>query len=671
MLNQINYITNYNNNNKTMINAASCEQKGITKDHNNTIYSRKIEAQDYWVAEDLYGSSYEFSCYHCGGELENATSGYCKNDVRYCHNCAWDLFDQPRPISAYQIWKQEKDQEIATFKREEAERRRIREEREERERRYMREHQEEIEERQALREEQERARLQERERLKEEQEEQEEHEQMDKENYDVLIIQPQYDFECCYCGIEMTETDGYSINDDIYCCLCACELEAQEEIKSTRLTCEYTGPEEHDPKYDYDALQENVNVFHEEESWNPKHGFNDEITRCYDWDPKTGFDDEITLSREYSYPVEEDLFPNNLLPNSVEELYEYLEHVSIVPHDAIKLDEDFIYCDTYDQAKEVLTEVTCEQDDVTQLLPDDSFNISQQQGRFWYKLTPIQNNPTKFSVSVFASKDEVATKYLIRQLEECIYRIDYLLNPEDYPQEEDTDYYLKNQEPCFMCAKYNYVNVMFDAERMRIICNDCYPKVRQCTECETLTKDHTYYNFNTGARLCFDCNFKTEERVQMPLEEHLLVRRDIQHLRKPHFDVLVDYAELAEFTIFDAYHYKSKCHFYDCIQRMSPCGWDAEETLAFCCRRHREYSEDCGCHCTNVWNGTDYDDHYEEATCKICNSPHKENVKSRKAFNKSGQGLNPIVSAIYMFKEICMSNVLAESLVDLCEYFKK
>lgn len=313
--------------------------------------------------------------------------------------------------------------------------------------------------------------------------------------------------------------------------------------------------EEHDSEYDYDSLQEEKFIH----------------TRCYDWDPKTGFEDDMSLYREY-YQVqedEEDLFP---LPNSVEELYEYLDE---------QLKEEY-----------------------------------------------------------------------------------------DCATEEETDYYLKNQDPCFMCNEFNYTNVMIDADRMRIICRDCYPKVKQCHECDTITKEQTYYNFDTGVRLCFDCQFKTEERVQMPLEEHLLVRRDIQHLRKPHFDVLVDYAELAEFTIFDAYHYKSKCHFYDCIQRMSPSGWDAEETLAFCCRRHREYSEDCGCHCTNVWNGTDYDDHYEEATCKICNSPHEANVKSRVALRESHMRNGPIVSAICVFNEqLKMSNILADSLIDLCQYF--
>ena len=66
--------------------------------------------------------------------------------------------------------------------------------------------------------------------------------------------------------------------------------------------------EEHDSEYDYDSLQEEKFVH----------------TRCYDWDPKTGFEDDMSLYREYYHVQEdeEDLFP---LPNSVEELYEYLD----------------------------------------------------------------------------------------------------------------------------------------------------------------------------------------------------------------------------------------------------------------------------------------------------------------------------------------------------------
>ena len=607
---------------------------------------------------------YEYACNHCECEMEDDMTWHWKGEEYYCADCASILFDQPKPLTAYEIMlkeSQEKERQLQAhleqerLKVPESERRRIREEREERERRYQKEHEEEMEERQRERESRE----------------------VERRNTHSTLSNI----------LAMEESKRIQKRTR--------ELEMEHDIESTRLTCEYTGPEEHDPNYDYDSL------IQEEDREEFVH------TRCYDWDPKTGFE---TLSREYYHEQEqeeeEDLFPKDHmlhndwmlhedqmlhedpLPNSVEELYEYLDEqltsqeVSIVPEDAVKLDEEFIYCDTYDEAKEVLEQVTCEQDDMTQLLPDDSYIISQHRGRFWYVLRPVEGNPTKFSISVFASKDEVATKYLIRQLEECIYRIDYLFCPEDYRevsyygsdaeahgQEVYPDNWGQIQDSCFVCRKVDYLRLMNAFRGQRVVCDKCYPTVKQCVECDTITQDTTYFDPDSHCRLCFDCRFKTKERVQMPIEEHLMIRRDIQHLRPQHFDVLVDYAALAEFTIFDAYRYKSKCHFYDCIQRMSPSGWCADETLSFCCRRHREYSDESGCHCTNVWNGTDYDDHYEEATCKICNSPHKANVDSRNALMASGEGNNPIVSAIRVFEELSMSNILFDSLVDLREYF--
>jgi hypothetical protein len=102
-----------------------------------------------------------------------------------------------------------------------------------------------------------------------------------------------------------------------------------------------------------------------------------------------------------------------------------------------------------------------------------------------------------------------------------------------------------------------------------------------------------------------------------------------------------------------------------------PSAWDAEEALQFCCKRHCEMSELIGCHCQNVYDGNEYDDEYEEATCKVCNnSNHETNMIPRIALRESDQGVKPIVSAICVFEEgIKMSNVLAESLVDLHEYF--
>ncbi len=313
-----------------------------------------------------------------------------------------------------------------------------------------------------------------------------------------------------------------------------------------------------------------------------------------------------------------------------------------IPHDAVVIDSENFHCDSLERAKYVLETAVWSENDAIQDM-SDSFIVSQQNGRFWFVLTQDQIEPTKFTVKLYAPKEEVATKYLRRLMEECIYNIDRC----EYPE-------------------------VFDNGRMRIICRDCLPMVTSCHECETLTKHKTPYDAIIARnRLCFDCHYKRPESVQKPLEEHLLVRRDIQSLRRVHFDVLVDYAELCEFTIFDAYHYKSRCHFYDCKGYVSPSAWTSEDKYEFCCRRHSEYADELGCHCFNVYDGREYDDEYEEATCRVCNSAHEENVKSRVALRESHMRNGPIVSAISVFEELKMSNVLAESLMDLREYLNK
>jgi hypothetical protein len=137
----------------------------------------------------------------------------------------------------------------------------------------------------------------------------------------------------------------------------------------------------------------------------------------------------------------------------------------------------------------------------------------------------------------------------------------------------------------------------------------------------------------------------------------------INALKPKNLEVLSDYAELCEIDLIDAYHYKSRCHLYSCNKPLNPDYWDAEQNVQFCCRRHGEYFEDCG--------------HIEEDIgCKVCYSrphqnylPHTKNLVSYRALKQSNQGFGPIVSAICVFDELCMSNILFDSLVDLCEFY--
>ena len=103
---------------------------------------------------------------------------------------------------------------------------------------------------------------------------------------------------------------------------------------------------------------------------------------------------------------------------------------------------------------------------------------------------------------------------------------------------------------------------------------------------------------------------------------------------------------------------------------VEPSKWNAEEAVQFCCSRHADLADLNGYHCQNVYDGSEYDEDYEQATCKVCNSHHEVNMIPRIALRESNQDVKPIVSAICVFNEgIKMSNILAESLVDLCEYF--
>lgn len=439
--------------------------------------------------------------------------------------------------------------------------------------------------------------------------------------------------------------------------------------KDSRQTCEYRPPEEYDPRYDYDSLIENV------------------FEECYDCGTEIGEKEEEPSRRFYNDDVI--LEPIHcLLPASVEDLYAYLDSqpVSILPVDAVKIDEDFIICDTFDEAKNILTKATCQPYDATQEL-SDSYIVSQYSQRYWYVLDQDVRETTKFRISLYVKKDEVATKYLKRKLEECMYCIDYEMNPSDYAHEElennwatveELEKYYKEKEEedysnyytqkalCFTCGEVNYAEpVSESADRTRMICCDCVEIINCCSECNTVTREIMYDN-----NLCFECKFKDElcRTIQKPLWAHLYTIIDIQHLDKNHFDILADYAELCEFTIFDAYRYKSRCHYYDCAERIWPHAWDAEQTLQFCCNRHREYGEDLGCHTQNVYDGTDYNQDFEQATCKVCNSYHENNVADRIALRETASGVKPIVSAIAVFKELSMYQWLNMCLFDLIEY---
>lgn len=376
---------------------------------------------------------------------------------------------------------------------------------------------------------------------------------------------------------------------------------------------------------------------------------------------------EACLSELSDYLYEE--YNLNEYQNSMkDDLHKY----ESILQDMIIIDHEFIRFDTYEEAKEALFNVVCDEDDIVIELKD-SFLISQQNCRYCFVLNSIMNSPTLFSIHIYIQKDEVATKYMKRKLEECV---DFMLvstqedmircyEEENFPDSEDSeDSRYTKKALCVACGEVNYAEPV----NKKMVCCDCVSSIRHCGECDAIALDNIYYNRDQNKQLCFDCHFKKPVREQTPLTSHLQIRRKIQSLASRHFDILVDYAALCEFTIFDAYHYKSRCHYRDCKRVLEPHGWCSEEATAFCCRRHAENADEIGCHCQNICDGVNYDDDYAEYTCKVCNSSHEANVKSRVALRNSGNSDGPVVSAICAFEELCMSNVLGESLVDLCEY---
>ena len=545
-----------------------------------------------------------------------------------------------------------------------------------------------------------------------------------------VLEYPEWDYECFHCGKEMEEHEGYLRDGECYCDSCAYDLFDQPMPKS-----KYT-----------DEMWEN---FHKKQELEQQ----ELVFECYDCGVIIGekegcFSDgqricdmcnyELTVSeRPSTYYFDENnekfdkMAEANIEADTVarleEDVWEELAKIvlhdkefeqtpvkSIIPDDAIVIDDDYVYCNTYDEAKEMLKRASFNKNEVVQDLPH-AYIVSQNNSKFWFKLSKDIKEPTKFIIYVYASKDEVAKKYIRRMLEECMYRIDYLISPEDYQSESDDcateedmanfyreqeadiarleqndmeqndidvvnmgsnyETYYTNKALCVTCGEINYAEPVCEVEgHSRMVCCDCIEIVNHCEECNNLTLDYVYDSTNDNGvnrDLCFDCKFKTKEREQMPLAVHLLLRSNIQFLSDKQFYILTDYAELAQLTIFDAYRYKSRCHFYDCDRMVAPSEWNAEQSLQFCCKRHNEMSQLIGCHCQNVNDGTDYDGEYEEATCKMCyNSNYETNMIPRIALKNSDLGVKPIVSAICVFNEgIKMSNVLAESLVDLCEYF--
>jgi len=489
--------------------------------------------------------------------------------------------------------------------------------------------------------------------------------------------------ECYKCGEEIGEKEGFISDETRICNRCAYEWRVMEKPSAHYF-------DENNETFDKMAQE----AEEEEDVW-------EELYKIVFPDIQTPQEEYKPISRSYHHDLEYGIpepvrnLPDQL-PGNVEELYvfldKYLETTSVIPEDAILIDSENICCTTFNNAKETLNFALCKTQSDVHDLPN-TYIVSQQNGRFWYVLSQVVDKSEMFNVALYAQKDEVAKKYLRRQLEDCIYRMDYLKNPEDYQEdcateeemikfykeqeEQECETYYTNKALCVTCGEVNYAEPVCEAEgHSRMVCCDCIEIVNCCKECNHLSLEYVYDSPNCdGVRvangdLCFDCKFKKPLREQMPLEVHMSIRSDIQVLTRQQFDILADYAELCEFTIFDAYRYKSRCHYYDCDRMVEPGKWNAEKAVQFCCRRHEDLADHIGCHYQNVYDGSDYDEDWEQAVCKVCNNcNHDTNMIPRIALRESDQGVQPIISVIRMFEELGINNLLFENLVDLCEYF--
>jgi len=516
---------------------------------------------------------YGICCDECGYEIEDNVTGYWRDnvsgawiDVRYCEICVWDFVKQPKRVTAEQIWRRQDEarKEQERLRVPESERRRIREEREERERRSQREYEEEMEEREAERkkeqEEQEEKyrawREAEREEAEREEAEREEEEEARRKKNAALwnILAKQESARIQRDVLEKLREQSEEVMDRL--------REEEDRIENSRLTCEYTGQEEQDPRYDYDSLQSEDCIE------------NSRLTCSrYDYDSLQSEEIDRSFSRR-AIEEEERCSRKDWIQTDTNNFW---SPPTTVSRDG-KLSRSYDWDPKYDWTP-------CERRACCEILDEEILDEE-----------------------ILDDEDLFDREILDREI------LDGEILDEDLIHE---DLIHEDIPPIYQ----DFVKTIPEASNFR---KDIPP---------------IYQDF-----------VKT-----IPLDA-------INALKPKNLQVLSDYADLCEIDLIDAYHYKSRCHLYNCNKPIDPDYWDAEQNVQFCCRRHHEYFEEC--------------DHVVDIDCKVCHSrphqnylPHTKNLVSYRALKQSNQGFGPIVSAIRVFDELCMSNILFDSLVDLCEFY--
>jgi hypothetical protein len=375
-----------------------------------------------------------------------------------------------------------------------------------------------------------------------------------------------------------------------------------------------------------------------------------------------------------------------------------LKDAFIMPYDAILIDSETICCTTFENAKETLNIGLSRKQPVIHDL-DEIYVVSQQNGRFWYVLSQVVDKPMMFKVALYAKKDEVAKKYLVRELEDCMYTIDYILHPEDYQDNEEEaavvlikcfhcekelndgqEYVDNNHDYCYSCA-----DDLFYQEPVSIVPTDA----KLIDECTFHPGSFESYEYAKHA-----LSFAIRHRVTQELSDSYVVA--YYRFKKCRWWCLLEQMENDGFKL-SLYAPKDdvamkylRRQLEEVVDRMNTyqdgdsdnesdpgdpdfchsCAPSAAATSApFCCTDHML--------CFEKGNGLKWCSGVEELyQCNICEcESYYRSERHEKGYGwyaslHTDKGIRPIDSAICIFDELGLNNLIFENLVDLNEYFQ-
>lgn len=105
--------------------------------------------------------------------------------------------------------------------------------------------------------------------------------------------------------------------------------------------------------------------------------------------------------------------------------------------DVIKIDSKRTFFETYDQEKEILNFIASKNARLFEIQEfPDSFVVREKSDEYWYVITQIEDRPNYYNVSMYTNKKDYRIKYLKRQLDDFIFIIDFIQNPEDFLEDD-------------------------------------------------------------------------------------------------------------------------------------------------------------------------------------------------------------------------------------------